>query len=356
VSAWEQALRTSRPAATTVLKTRSTAGSRHARPDDQLLALNATLGNAAVARLLQRQGTLPTAPPGQPHAPTAPAPGTLLPPAERGRIQEEAADHVTQAMPAFATACAHHRDALRSAARASAEMTALVIDIATGFLAPAFARWAANTAARSVADRLPAAVAPAVENFMKNGDNMKASFTAASKIGQTVIKQRATTLFGETDHDRFLTTVQNAFHEGGQAITDSLRDPSVTDQQVLAVWYGYRYEHTNIDVYRDAIGNLLRAYDSFIRAQGTQHFEPREGNVETGAVDYETRVYMADLYGRPRPILVRTIDAGIGTPERRFVGYVPESVTAMAIAETRRLFGRVETIDPGTISGHIPAP
>src|SRR5262249_32956862 len=108
------------------------------------------------------------------------------------------------------------------------------------------------------------------------------------------IKQKATTLFGETDHDRFLTTVQNAFHEGGQAITDSLRDPSVTDEQ-----------------------RPLRP---------------------------------------PAASLVRTIDAGIGTPERRFAGYVPESVEAMAIAEPQRLFGRVETIDSGTISGHIPAP
>jgi len=242
------------------------------------------------------------------------------------------------------------------AARASAELTSLVIDIATGFLAPGFARWAGGAAARSVSARLPEAVAPAVVQFMENADRMKASFTAASKIGQTVIKQKGTTLFGETDHDRFLTTVQNAFHEGGQAITDSLRDPSVTDQQVLAVWYGYRYEHTNIDAYRDAIGNLLRAYDTFIRAQGTQRLEPREGNIETGGVDYQTRVYTADLYGRPRPILVRTIDTGFGTPERRFVGYVPEAVTAMAIARTQQLFGRVETIDSATITGHIPAP
>jgi len=321
-----------------------------------MMVLQASVGNRAVAGLLQRQGPLPIGTPAPARTPPTPGPGALLPLAERSRLQEEAADHVTQAMPAFATACAHHRDALRSAARASAEMTALVIDIATGFLAPGFARWAGGAAARAVSARLSPAIATPVVAFMTNADMMKASFTAASKVGQTAIKANSATLFGETDHDRFLTTVQNAFHAGGQAITDSIRDPKVSDQEVLAVWYGYQYEHTNIDVYRTAIGQLLRNYDAFVRSQGRQHLETRERGVTGDEVDYETRVYMADLYGRRRPILVRTIDAGWGPPERRFVGYVPASVASIAITRTQQLFGPVETIDPGTITGHIPEP
>jgi hypothetical protein len=345
---------------------------------EAVLRLQRLAGNAAVVRYLSAAGVparaarnlagagqsarisrdpVATIPPDSAPAAAGP-PARALSKDERQRFEREAGEHVTQAMPAFATACAHHREALKSKAKADAELMSLVIDIAAGFAAPVFATWIAGKMAAKVAARVGTADAEAVGNLTKilqNRDMTKAAFTSATKVGQQAIKANSYALFGETDHDAFLITAQNAFHKGGQAITDHLGD--MTDVELVATWGAYAYEHTNVDVYRSAIGDLLGKYDKFVGGQAAKHFEIKDRGIATGdVVDTENRVYMADLYGRRRAILVYSSDAGYGKPWRRFSGYVAPEVEAAAKARTAKLFGSVETIDPSTIDGHIPPP
>jgi len=104
------------------------------------------------------------------------------------------------------------------------------------------------------------------------------------------------------------------------------------------------------------LSDLLRKYDTFVKNQGAETLEIKNRGITEDSVDYETRVYVANLYGKPRAILVRTTETGWGEPSRRFVGYVPPELESMARKKTESLFGKVEEMDPGTITGHIPAP
>ena len=326
------------------------------------MALQRSAGNAAVARQLSRGGQLARDPvatiPPDTAEPSAGPPARALSKDERQRFEREAGEHVTQAMPAFATACAHHREALKSKAKADAELMALVIDILAGFAAPVFATWVAGKMAAKVAARAKESADVTeigkLTKILQDRDMTKAAFTGATKVGQQAIKANSFALFGETEHDAFLITAQNAFHKGGQAITDHIGDMS--DLELVATWGAYSYEYTNVDVYRAVLGDLLGKYDKFVQGVGKQHFEIKNRGITEDEVDMENRVYMADLYGKPRAILVHAVDAGWGGPMLSFSGYVPPEVEGMAKKKTEQIFGKVEAIDPARIRGHIPAP
>jgi hypothetical protein len=295
-----------------------------------------------------------TIPPDTPSKSAAP-PARGLSKDERQRFEREAGEHVTQAMIAFATACAHHRESLKARAKADAELVSLVIDIAAGFAAPVFATWVVGKMAAKVQAATKAGTEiGSLTKLLNDRDQVKAAFTAATKVGQQAIKANSFALFGETEHDAFLQATQNAFHQCGQAITDHIGD--MTDLELVTTWAAYAYEHTNIDVYKSAIGTLLGNYDKFVRDLGKHHYEVKNRGITEDEVDTENRVYMADLYGRPRAILVYTADTGWGPPQKSFRGYVPPEIEARAKKKTEQIFGKILTIDPAEIQGHIPPP
>jgi hypothetical protein len=328
---------------------------RPALTPQTIVALQQFAGNANVTRALARQKPAPI--------PDSRASGQVAPRAtpmsrdQRIRYEREAGEHVTQAMVAFATACTHHRDALRAKAKANAELTTLVIDIATGFLAPLLANWTQQKVIGKVKAR--GGDAAEMEGLMKmlsDRDMTKAAFTAGSKVGQQAIKANSFALFGESDHDAFLAATQTAFHRGGQAITDHLGD--MTDEQVVAIWVGYSYDYTSVDVYRVALAGLLARYDAFVAAQGARHTEGHYRGLPTGdVVDSETRVFIAVLHGKPRYILVHSDEySGFGTKTwRRFAGYVPPDIEDLAIRRTIQLFGTVLQLDPGDLLNPPPS-
>jgi hypothetical protein len=317
--------------------------------------LQRSAGNAAVSRLLARgsAAALARAPAPMP-APESSEPGECVPTrmseVERTRWEREAGEHVTQAKPSFNSACAHHRDSLNAQARARAEAAALLVDVATAFLAPAFTRCATGVLLEQINEKADAGVAKSLAGFLLDADFVKAEFTAATKTFSATAKVHAMKLFGETEQDALLTAAERGFGAYVQDVTDSLGDMS--DEQLIAVWWAYSDENTNVDVYREAIGEILAQYDQFVEALGSATHEIGDSD----EVDVETRVYLAPMHGGVFPILVHTADINMGSPRREFRGYVPEQLEEPAKARTEELFGEVTTIDPTSLADGIPAP
>src|SRR4051794_37677047 len=100
------------------------------------LALQRTAGNQAVNTLLARQTKTTEAP-----LPPKTGGSIVVLPDERQTIKDETTAEILTAFTAFTDACQANLTAMKAAAKADAEIVAMVIDIATGFLAPAFATW-----------------------------------------------------------------------------------------------------------------------------------------------------------------------------------------------------------------------
>jgi hypothetical protein len=317
-------------------------------------------GNAAVSRLLARRSAAALA---REPAPT-PEPESSDPPecvptemteVERTRWERETAGHVLGRKDDFDNACAAHRDALRAEARARAEAAAMLVDVATAFLAPAYTRCVTGMLLKEVTAKLDPGLVKSFQSFMLDADFVKAEFTMATKEFSAVAKINAMALFGETSQDALLTSAQRAFSTHVEDLNDSLGDMS--DERLMAVWWAYSDENKNVDVYREAIAEMLAQCEQFIDAQGSATHEIGQGPMPSGdVVDLETRVYLAPVHGGVFPILVRTSDIHMGSPRHEFRGYVPAALEDSAKARTEELFGEVTTIDPSSLDSEIPPP
>jgi len=326
-----------------------------------ITALQRSAGNAAVARLLARAPAATIAPPAPETAADPPGGGSLeLTPKEQTDLLMETHSHVNQAMSAWGDACLLEREAISARAKAKAEFSALVIDILCGYGAPFIARFASGTMTEAMRALLPTKASGPLAALAGNADFVKATFTGSGKVANYAIKGHASDLFTDPDEKAYLAALSKAFHAGAQAVTDSL--DTKTNEQLLALWHAYSFDFTNVDVYRQAIQQLLAEFGHFVggQGQGETPIEEFPGAV-VGHYEGSTRVYEADLFGSTRLILVTATaeqDAR-GAPagdDQLFQGYVPERLDAAARAETVRQFGAVTRIDPTTIDGPIPPP
>jgi hypothetical protein len=277
---------------------------------------------------------------------------------ERLNLTSDTRSRVDNAFNAFGWACNAHREAIKNEAKARAELLSAVIEIAAGFGAPAFATIATTRLAAKAASRAAAAGATPVKtanvvSLISQTDKFKATFSGVTKAATTTIKNNAMPLFGETDIDKFSSGLRDAFHAGAQDLNTSLG--SITDDDALfAIWSAYDVEFTKEAVYKDALTSLFNRYRSQVGPIGTQQAVSR---VLYSRVD--TRAYRMDAYGKVRLALLQ--DQLHGRAEyrsqaRTFVAWISDDLADVAVKVTEERFGKVETIDPGTITGHIPDP
>jgi hypothetical protein len=330
---------------------------------EQILALQQSAGNRAVNRnlatsaLIARQATTPQ--PGPiPQATGAADDFRIVDPIGRDRLEKEAHSRINQAFGAFQMAVLAHQASLNAEAKAEAEMVAAVVDILTGFAAPAFAGFVGAKLAERAAEKMTQQVTKEkVAQLISTSDKLKASFGGATKVATTAIKLNSTALFGETDADQFAKSVRKTFHAGAQSLTDSIG--GMTDDQLLAVWVAYDYDFTNEDVYRDALQTLFAQFKSYVRPLGHEDIS-QKGIEAYGESILEDRkaVYM-DAYGAIRLAIVKiTTVKGIFTDsaEMTFESWVPDRIAPWVVEKSTHKYGKVETIDPVKITGHIPAP
>jgi hypothetical protein len=332
---------------------------RASAPVVDVLMLQRSAGNGAVARMLAGRRTVARQTPGPiPQTDKSADDLRVIDPTGRDRLEKEAHSRVNQAFSAFQMAALAHQDALKAEAKAEAEIFAAAIDILTGFAAPAFAKWAGDKLAARAAEKMTeAASKEKVTQLISTSDKLKASFSGATKGATTAIKAKASALFGESDADQFAKSLRTSFHAGAQSLTDSIG--GMSDDQLLAVWLAYDYDYTNEDVYRSALVTLFQQFKDFVRPIGSTDASVGgiEGFGESVFIDRKA-VYM-NAYGKVRLALVKlTTVKGIFNDgsELNFDKWVPDQIAPWVVEKSERKYGKVQTIDPATISGHIPAP
>jgi hypothetical protein len=312
--------------------------------------LQRSAGNAAVSRLLQRApATVPEAPGETAERPTGP-----LLPEERARIETQTTGLVTLAFTAFSRACDRHSAAMKTIAKDRAEVTALFVDVVTAGFAPAFAAWIDGSLMRAAAKELSKETVGKLGTFLTEKDTVKTWFTWANKEVNALIKLNADNLAGETDHDAFVRGLAVAFHSGAAYLIQNLGPTKLSDEQLLAVWYGYGFEYTNETVYAEAIGELLSQYEAFVDAQGTRSTE-NDPNEVGNQIDSTTRACYANSGGRRHTMLVREVRRGEFF-ERTFVDWVSPALAELAAARSEQLFGSVPTITLEDLDGPSPPP
>src|SRR5207245_11123577 len=141
---------------------------------------------------------------------------------DRKRMEAETGAEIVLAFTAFTDACTANITAMKAAAKADAEFNAMLIDIATGFLAPAFASYVASkflSKATELSDEVSKNV---VTRLISQNDLLKATFTGATKTVSTELKIHSTQLFGEEAESALLDGLKTAFQKNAVALSGSL--------------------------------------------------------------------------------------------------------------------------------------
>ena len=289
----------------------------------------------------------------------------LLTPQDRAVIVGETQMEIGTAFTAFTDACTANITAMKAAAKAEAEMFALVLDIATGFAAPAFANWATakwvaklnSSAAASMAKDAAAAATksePAkLLGVISHSDALKAKFTGVSKIAGDQIKRNATALFGEQDEDVLLDHLKSRFQAGAVTLAGRVADPKLSEAELLSIWIAYDPSVADVSAYKPQIKALLEQYQRFVKPimETTLPGERAMGDYLSSTIGI--RAYAIDAYGENRVVL---LDQSEAANTKTFRAWVPEKWRDMAIERTKKVFGGFTSIKGEQIDGHLPAP
>ncbi len=271
-----------------------------------------------------------------------------LDPAQRNELQRITGDRISMAYTDFVSALQAHKEAIKAAAKAAAEMFALVVDVGMGFLIPGLAKGLGN-----VVNNIPV---KAPEFFysaairLQNPDFAKALVTGATKVGNKLIKDNAMALFGETEDDAFLDKLQGQFRIGFTATNEGL--PSLSDDQVTAVCAAFDPSATNKGAYKAQIGDLLKKFSADVKSVGVM--TERQGvlghpekevwaNKQAAYVWHEHRWKCALLYFNGTEDKLH----GYGFENWLFEHWVSPEMEDMARAKTKEQFGEVRYLGPG---------
>ena len=197
----------------------------------------------------------------------------------------------------------------------------MFIDIATGFLAPAFADWISRyaTSLPKGISSLSAQMAVDAQRALANKDAMKASLVGATKFIGTEVQNHATTLFGEGAEDQLLDGFKRGFQS--DAVTLSGQIPHMSDDELLATWVAYSPERANVTTYKVAIDRLLR---HFWAVQDLGAFGAGQGPKMHERHGWETRAYWIDAYGKSNRMIILQVDQWLWETNYYFVAWVPE--------------------------------
>jgi len=307
----------------------------------------------------------------QPAAKGAPSPlsGGLMPrpielfvEADRKKIAAETVMEIGTAFTAFTDACSANIASLKAAAKAKAEFAALLIDLATGFLAPAFASWQAGKLMGRLSQKVSASMqvdnGEKIQELIAKADILKAAFTGVTKTAGDQIKRRSQLIFGEIAEELILDELKNAFQT--QAVDLAGQIPGMVDRQadaeLLSLWHAYDPDYTNVSIYKERVKHLLDEFARFVKSIGKVKVPavPSQGGGQT----FRTRVYHVDAFGKQRVMLVHehVDESTFGRESRRFGAWVPKEWEGFAIEQTKEVFGDVTTIALADVDGIIPDP
>jgi hypothetical protein len=293
-----------------------------------------------------------------------PRPIELFVDADRKKIAAETTMEIGTAFTAFVSACASNLSSLKAAAKADAEFVALLIDLATGFLAPAFASWQAEKLLGRLADQAAASMkvgnAENMVALIARADILKATFTDVTKVVSAQIKSRSQPLFGEASDEIVLDQLTNVFQS--QAVSLAGQIPGMVDRkadaELLSLWHAYDPDYTNVSNYKQEVKHLLDEFARFVKSISELKVDadPLMGDFSGETV--RTRAYRVDAFGQQRVMLVEEyVDESLfGRETRKFHAWIPKEWEAFAIDQTEQVFGAFTTITLAELDGSVPDP
>ncbi|MFC4508367.1 MULTISPECIES: hypothetical protein [Streptomyces] len=262
-----------------------------------LPTLQRTVGNKAVVGLLTAQRT--TVQPQVQRAPGMPleeANQDRMPPGDRRALETAVAGYIPLAFTAFSNATTAHAAAIKNEAKAKAEMIAMVVDVATGFLAPVFANYViSQLAAKAASAPVQEVTKKAITRLISQQDTLKASFTGATKIANQLMKNSSNTLFGESEIDAFALGLRNSFQRGAGSLLNQVT--TMPDPQLIALWTAYDPDNADESAYRNSLGELFARYQKQVEPIGERLTVGGEMGVGNSA---STDLYEVQLASRKR--------------------------------------------------------
>jgi hypothetical protein len=284
--------------------------------------------------------------------PDDPFAGRFLEKETRNDLELNARGRVDRAFTAFVSAIKDHKDALAAAARAQAELAAMVIDVFTGFLAPGVGR-----ALGRLANALPLKTTSSYAylkalDLLDNPDITRATFTGVTKAVSSTLKINAKALFGEGEVDQFLTWLEVEQQRIVQGLAE--RTPFLSDLELLVLNLVYEADVANVVVYRKVIGDIVTRFQREVEPIGQVTFHGGEWGGSTS-----TDVYWVEKDGKKRLALLNYVSAGF-YGAFWFVRWISPEMHALALQKGLAANKRgIETVPLSKVrapGGTIPPP
>jgi hypothetical protein len=294
-----------------------------------MLALQRTAGNRAAGITVARQPG-----PSAPGVPLAEAEQDRIPPQDRHALETAVTGYIPLAFTAFSNATTAHVAAIKNEAKATAEMIAAVVDVATGFLAPVFANYVVGRlAAKAAAAPVEQVTKQAVTKLISQQDTLKASFTGATKLANQVMKNNANSLFGESEIDAFALGLRNAFQRGAGTLLNQVT--TMSDSQLISLWAAYDPDNADESAYRGVLGGLFAHYQKQVEPIGDVLYPGPEGGPGMAV-----KLFDIQLASRTRLATVDVWDSG----ENTLWAWVTPDMASIARAKAAALKQPVQTL------------
>lgn len=281
----------------------------------------------------------------------------------------EAQRNILLAFTAFSTACLANKLAMDKVAKTRAEWTALLIDVAMGYLIPGVGSLWTALGMKVVAAAGGGVVSEAAEGAVRvlvNNDVSKAQFTAWSKTTCQMVKDQSKALFGSSDTETFLTKLNTVTQIGFSELASSLdvaKSPS--DADLLRAWVQFDPRTTNAETYGAAIATMLSNYQRQVADQGVLDMDdttspdqfPSTVHSETLAIYVLAPAERCEDGPYPDHALAlarnATIDGrGDGWV---FLEWIAPEMRALASERTQAIAGHPPQIVPHQIVDNLPA-
>ena len=142
---------------------------------------------------------------------------------------------------------------------------ALFLDVFMVFGAPAIAKGIASLANRLPVNASNAQYVIAVAGL--NESRSKDIFSAATKISKASIKNKAQSLFGESDTDKFIAGLRGLFHQENQNLAENII-PTLTNEELGGVAASFDATVANEEGYIAQISETLNVYKKNVKSIG----------------------------------------------------------------------------------------
>ncbi len=259
--------------------------------------------------------------------------------AKLASLRSVAVGFIAMADTAYVSACRAVGDSIKAAAKQQAEMMALVLDVAMGFATPVLSRWIVKWA-----DRIPVEASTAtyrVAMASLDNDRVKAMLTGATKVAGQELKSHSMQLAGETDVDRFISSLETHAGVSFAAVMKGLLTKNAAEVGVVTAAFDPAV--VNRDTYTVEIKRLTDMFQREVEPIGYKSAWDQSDNLAPEVVRVKD--------GASQRLALVTFHPGLfGWGDRYYLdSWIEPDVAELAVQKQYATFGRLDTIDKGDL-------